>query len=706
MFSAAAAMAGRPQIDFVHDVAPVLSRLGCNGSACHGKAEGQNGFKLSIFENDPEADYFAIVKQARGRRVMFAAPDASLLLQKAVAEVPHTGGPRTRAGSREYAVLRDWIAGGAPFRVAGRSEVKALRMDPAREVMGFNQRRPLRVIASYSDGREEDVTWLAMFHSNNTGLADADENGVVLTGAAVGQATLMARFSGQTATFQATIPRPGARVEFPDHAGFNGLDSLVDANLRRMNLSPSAVADDAEFLRRVYLDIIGRLPTAAEARAFLAEASEGKCARLVETLLAAPEYAAFWALKWADLLRVDRLALSPEEAFAYYSWIRDAVAANKPLDAFARELLTAEGPLKEQPAGYFYKVAKKSGEMAASASQVLLGVRITCAECHQHPYDRWTQRDYHGMRGFFEQIKYKKLADGEALVAEGNPVINHPRTKEVVHPYALGTAMPEKVSEGDRRHALAEWLIAPENPWFARNLANRLWAHFLGRGVIEPVDDLRSTNPPSNPELLDALARHLVEQRFDAKALIRFITASRTYQLASQPNETNAGDEQNFSRALFRRLPAEVLMDAVCDVTGVPEKFAGVPLGSRAVELWDSQQQHYFLKLFGRPMRATACDCERSTGASISQALHLMNSPALQAKLAHGGGAIARLVANHADDGDLVDELYLASFSRFPSKEEKSNAGQHLAAHSGQRRQAAEDLAWSLLNSLEFVFNH
>ena len=698
--------AGPAGVDFSHDVAPLLSRFGCNGSACHGKAEGQKGFKLSIFGNDPDEDYRAIVLQSRGRRISVGAPDASLFLQKAVAALPHAGGPRMRADSPEYRVLREWIAGGAQFKIADKSEVTGVRIEPERKVLGFAQREPLRVIASYSDGSEKDVTWLSVFHSNNTGIAEVEESGTVVTGNSVGQAAVMARFHGQIGIFQATIPRPGAPVAGGGEKAFNAIDDLVEQNLRRMNLRASGIADDAEFLRRVSLDVIGRLPTSAEAREFLQDKHEGKRARLVDRLLEMPEYADFWAMKWADLLRVDRQALGQRAAFAYFSWVRDSVAANKPLDQFAREMLTAEGPLTEQPAGYFYKVVKKSGEMAASTSQVFLGIRITCAECHQHPYDRWTQRDYHGMRAFFDQVKTKKLGDDEALVAEGSPQIRHPRTKELLNAHPLGTAMPETTPDGDRRQALATWLVASENPWFARNLANRFWAHFFGRGIIEPVDDVRASNPPSNPELLAALTRQLVDYRFDPKSLIRFITASRTYQTSSHPNETNENDEQNFSRAVFRRLPAEVLMDSVSDVTGVPEKFAGVPVGFRAVQLWDSQQQHYFLKLFGRPARVTACECERSTGASVGQALHLMNSSVIQTKLAHEGGNIARLASGTTDDATLADELYLSFFSRLPTDAEKSNATQHLAAHRATRRQAVEDLAWSMLNSLEFVFNH
>lgn len=692
-------------VDFAHDILPLLSRFGCNASACHGKAEGQNGFKLSVFGTDPQQDREMIVSQSRGRRIMPAAPEESLLLRKASAQVPHAGGPRLKAGSTEYELFRAWIAGGAPYSLPSRSDLAELRIEPSEKIMGFEARQPLRVFARHADGTEEDVTWLAVFHSNNAALAEVDEHGLVTTGASVGQAAIMARYLGRIAIFHATVPRPGPALTTTSGESFNFIDELVSANLRKMNLQASELCDDATFLRRVFLDVIGRLPTPDEARQFLASNETGKRHRLVESLLERPEYADYWALKWADLLRVDRQVLGRAEAHAYYDWIHDAVAANKPLDQFARELLLAEGPLAEQPAGGFYKVAKKPGEMAASISQVFLGVRITCAECHQHPYDRWTQRDYHGMRAFFEQVTYKKLGTEESLVVQGDPKVTHPRTKEPIFAYPLGREMPAETPAGDRRTVLADWLATPENPWFARNFANRIWAHFLGRGIVEPIDDVRATNPPSNPALLEALTKHLVEHRFDAKALIRLITGSRTYQLSSTPNETNEQDAQNFSRAPFRRLPSEVLFDSVCDITGVPEKFAGVPAGTRATQLWDSLQQHYFLKLFGRPARVTACDCERSTGASVAQALHLMNSPNLQQKLSHDGGRIAALAAL-SDDTQVVEELWLACYSRFPEAEEKAHAVRHLASRSNKRRQAVEDLAWSLLNSLEFTFNH
>lgn len=681
---------------------------------------------------------------------MPAAPDQSLLLRKILGAIPHQGGIRIKPDSRAHQRLRDWISSGAPNSIEGRKELTGLAIEPAREVLAFEKRQPLKTVAHYADGSTEDVTWLAEFHANDASMATVDADGLVTIGKSIGQTAVMARYRGKVAVFQALIPRPGESSEFPQRPVQNFIDQLVDANLRRLNLHPSELASDAEYLRRAYLDIIGRLPTASEVRSFLDESqphpaaglqstrpddstanranpttavranrvserdspeslqrpTANKRQQLVESLLLRPEFADYWALKWADLLRVDRLALGHRDAHAYYRWIKSAVAENTPLDQFAAQLLQAAGPMNEQPAGFFFKVGKKPGEMAAMTSQVFLGVRITCAECHQHPYDRWTQRDYHGMSAFFQQVKFKTVGDSQSLTAEGDPVAKHPRTKKPIYAYALGTTMPDASPDGDRRRALADWLTQPDNPWFARNLANRFWSYFLGRGLVEPVDDFRESNPPSNPELLDALAEYLKENKFDARALIRLITSSRTYQLSSRPNQTNAMDEKNFSRAIFRRLPAEVLMDAVSDVTDVPEKFSGVPSGYRAVQLWDSQVQHYFLKLFGRPVRATPCECERASGASISQALHLMNSPGLQAKLNHAGGRISRAVVAMDDDNDLVEDLYLTCFSRYPSHEEKAGAVQYLGTRSGQRRKATEDLVWAMMNSLEFVFNH
>ncbi len=690
---------------FENDIVPLLSRFGCNSSGCHGSAEGQNGFRLSVFGFDPAADYAALVKESRGRRFLPAAPEHSLLLAKASGATAHGGGVRIPRGSAEYETLRGWLSAGAPFGDPKAPRVVSIRVEPSERLLAFRGRRQLRVVARYSDGREADVTAHARFQSNNDALASVSAGGLVTAGETAGEVAVMASFMGAVDTFRAVIPRPEAVADYPKLSENNFIDTLVFRKLRKLNIVPSGLCEDAEFLRRAYLDVIGTLPTSAEARRFLADRRPDRRARLVDELLARPEFADYWALKWADLLRVDRQALGHKRAYAYYRWIRDSLASGKPLDQFAREILTAEGPLEENGPANFYKVVKKPGEAASTLSQVLLGVRIACAECHHHPFDRWSQTDYYGMQAFFAPVGVRGSPRGEFVLASGDPPTKHPRTGETIPPHTLGTS-PAELPKGDRRPALASWLTAPGNPWFARNLANRTWAHFLGRGLVEPVDDVRATNPPSNPELLDALAAHLVKERFDFKQLIRTITASRVYQLSARPNATNEKDELNYSRALFRRVDAEVLLDMVSQVTGVPERFDGVPAGTRAIQLWDSKVPHYFLKLFGRPVRASACECERTHEPGVSQVLHLLNSPALHAKLSHEGGTVARLVRQKADDGELADELYLTFYSRPPTPRERAAAVEYLRSAPGARRQAAEDLAWSLLNSLEFVFNH
>ena len=697
--------AARP-INFERDITPLLSRFGCNASSCHGKAEGQNGFRLSVFGYDAAADHAALVRESRGRRISTGAPAVSLLLRKISGETPHRGGARIPKGTSAYETFRAWIAAGAPLGTSTDARLAGIRIDPPEHLLPANSRLPLRVTAKYTDGTEEDVTHLCVFQSNNESLAQVDLQGVVGSGDLAGQSAVMARFVGAVAASRIIVPRSGPPAKGTAPPPLNFIDPLVDQQLRKLNLASSGLCDDATFLRRAHFDIIGTVPTPAEARTFLADTRPDRRARLVDSLLARPEYADYWALRWADLLRVDRQVLGHKGAFAYYQWIRGALLENRPFDQTARELITAEGPLDETAAGHFYKVAKRPGDMSGMVAQVFLGVRIACAECHQHPYDRWSQRDYYGMQAFFQQVGYKKGAAGECLTAEGSPALAHPRTGEAIHPHPLGSPMPEVAAEGDRRQSLATWLAAPGNPFFSRNLANRMVAHFFGRGLVEPVDDVRATNPPSNPALLEALARHVAETRFDLKQLIRTLTSSRTYQLSSTPNATNERDEQNYSRAFFRRLPAEVLLDAVSQATGVPEKFEGVPAGHRAIQLWDSQVEHYFLKLFGRPQRASACECERSSGSSISQVLHLMNSSELQSKLAHESGTVARLVREQRGDDRLVEELYLTFFCRLPTDPEKAAALRHFESTPSRRRQAAEDLAWGLLNTLEFVHNH
>jgi hypothetical protein len=690
---------------FENDIIPLFSRFGCNSAGCHGKAEGQNGFKLSVFGFDPAADYAALVKEARGRRIFPAAPERSLLLTKVSGGVPHGGGVRIARGSPAYEILRGWVAAGTPFGEASAPQVSSLRVEPHERQMAMNSRQQLRVIARYSDGRDVDVTALARFQVNNEGLAGVSSGGLVTTAESPGDVAVMASFMGAVDLFRVLIPRAERIARYPRLPENNFIDKLVFQKLKKLHILPSELAGDADFLRRVFLDVIGTLPTPAEARRFLADKRADRRSRLVNELLQRPEFADYWALKWADLLRVDRQALGHKRAYAYYRWIRSSLAANKPYDQFVREILTADGPVAENGAANFYKVVPRPGEAASTLSQVFLGVRIACAQCHQHPFDRWSQDDYFGMEAFFMPLSVRQVGREEILLASGAPRTRHPRTGATVFAHALGTRPPRVPPSGDRRPALARWLTAPDNPWFARNLVNRTWAHFLGRGMVEPVDDMRATNPPTNPELLDALAQSFVDSKFDFRKLIRTITASRVYQFSSKPNRTNEGDEQNYSRALFKRIDAEVLLDMVCQTTGIGEKFPGVPAGSRAIQLWDSKVPHYFLKLFGRPERVSACSCERTHEPGVAQVLHLLNSPQIHAKISHAGGTVARLVKQKKENAALAEELYLTFYSRYPTAKEKATAVDYLK-ESDNRREAAEDLAWSMLNSLEFIFNH
>ncbi|HEY1192304.1 MAG TPA: DUF1549 domain-containing protein [Gemmata sp.] len=675
-------------LHFENDILPIMGRYGCNSSGCHGKAEGQGGFKLSVFASDSDADYAAITKEGRGRRVLPAAPDESLMLRKGSGRVAHGGGTKLPATNDDYKVLRDWIAAGMPVGAPGAPRVIGLRVAPTERVMGQNAEQQLQVFAKYSNGTEKDVTKHTRFQSNTEAVAAVSATGTVTTHDVPGEAAVMAAYLGEVGLFRVLVPRPG-EPEKNTLPQFNFIDKLVDAKLAKLNVVPSGLCDDADFLRRVYLDLTGTLPAPDDARAFLASTENDKRSKLVESLLARPAFADLWALRWADLLRVDRQPLGHQRAHLYYKWIRGSIAANKPFDRFARELVTAEGPINEVGPANFFKVVTKPGEVAGTISQVFLGVRITCAECHHHPFDRWKQADYYGMSAFF---------------ATGSTT--HPRTKKEVFAYALGDDMPDANPAGDRRLALAEWMMRPDNAFFARNLANRVWAWTLGHGLVEPVDDVRATNPPSNPELLDALAKYLVENSYDVRKLVVLITSSRVYQTSAAPNATNEKDERNFSRAYFKRPDAEVLLDMISQSLGVPEKFQGSPGITRAVQLWDSKARSDFLKLFGRPNRVTACECERTREPSVSQVLNLLNSPDIQAKLTHEAGTVARLVRTHIDDARLIEELYLTFFARFPTSNETKVGVAHLRKYADNRRGAAEDLAWALMNSTEFLFNH
>jgi len=560
------------------------------------------------------------------------------------------------------------------------------------------------VTAIDAAGVRRCVTTEAEYSSNAATIADVDGRGLVTASDVPGEAAILVRYMGQVAVCRVALPRPGVAFTRPPEHNF--IDKHVWDKLAALGIPPSELADDATYLRRAYLDCIGTLPTADEARTFLELTEADKRQRLAAELLERPEYADYWTMRWADILRVDKDAILPQGAVAMTRWLRRQLSENRPYDEWAREIITAQGDSGAEGPAAFYKALATPELLSRSVSQVFLGVRIECAQCHHHPFERWGQEDYFALAGFFTGVTRKPLpGGGEAILANGGTDLNHPRTNQPVPTRALGAAAVDLTGVSDRRRALADWMTAADNPFFARSAANRLWAHYFGRGLVEPLDDLRATNPAVNEPLLDALAAHLRETGYDLRAFTRTLLASRTYQLASQPNAENDSDEQNFSHAVAKVLPAEVLLDALCQATGVPEKFNGWPAGYRAVEVWDNRMPSYFFRIFGRPVRASVCECERSGEPSIAQALHLMNSPEVIDKIQHRRGLARRLAESDLPAEGVIDALCLATLSRHPQSEEAALLAEAFA-QSENRRAAAEDILWALLNSKEFLYNH
>ncbi len=699
------AFAAPRRVSFRNEIIPLLTKARCNSGGCHGKAEGQNGFMLSIFGYDAEGDYAALTQEGRGRRVQIATPDRSLLFLKGSARMPHGGGRRIAPGVYQDQLLLRWIAEGATFATddEGDALTIGIEIEPKEHILLAGETQQIQVTAIDATGRRRCVTTEAEFESNAEFIAVVDPRGLVEAGTTPGEAVILVRYLGHVSSCRITLPRPG--VTFPRPAEANFVDRLVWDKLQRLGIEPSEPCDDATFLRRVSLDTIGTLPTAEEARAFLEDASPDKRARLVDALLARPEYVDYWSMRWLDILRADQLAVTPQGTVAMQRWLKRHFAENRPYDQFARELLTVQGNTSAEGPGAFYKVVKDPQEAAESISQLLLGVRIECAKCHHHPSERWTQADHVGFANFFTGVTLKNLPNGEqAIVAQGGKDLPHPRTGELVSTQALGAEAADLTGVTDRRQVLADWMTSPENPFFARAIANRLWTHYFGRGLVEPMDDLRETNPATNEPLLQALAQHLHEVRFDLKAFTRTLLNSRVYQLDSAAKPGNADDVQNFSHAYFKSLPAEVLLDAICQVTGVPEEFNGWPVGYRAIQVWDNRMPSYFFTIFGRPVRASVCECERSSEPSIAQALHLLNAPEITSKLTHRKGRIRQLADSPRTPTEIIDDLYLTALSRFPTNDERTLVLPIFGEL--ERREAAEDLLWAILNTREFVFNH
>ena len=708
----AAAPADRP-VTFERDVQPALTRAGCNAGACHGKARGQDGFALSLLAFDPDYDYRAIVKEGFGRRVSTADPGNSLLLLKATGEVPHGGGSRLTKGSPKYDLIRRWVAAGAPRTPKDAPTLARVTLDPARVVAAFGQEMSLRVVAHYSDGSEQDVTDLASYQSNESGYAAVTADGIIRAGRVAGEAAITARFRDKFAVAHVLIPLPGAvdPAVYADLPRRNFIDGHVWDKLRSLGLTPSAPATDATFHRRMFLDVIGRLPTPDETRAYLADADPTKRDVLIDRLLARPEYADFWAGKWADLLRPNPYHVGIKATLNYDAWIRDQFRRNRPYDEFVQELLTASGSTFRDGAAVFYRNRRDPAEIAPMVSQLFLGVRLDCAKCHQHPSEKWGQRDFYGFAAFFARVGRKgqgisaPISGGEEVIYPGSSgAVKHPLTDEPLPPTPLLGTPVEVTADTDPRRVLADWVTGPGNPYFAKVIVNRVWADLMGRGLVEPVDDLRDTNPPTNPALIDALAADFRASGHDLKKLIRRITTSHVYGLSSIPTGRNVGDTRNYSRHYRRRPRAEVLLDAVSDVTGVPERFDAVPPGSRAVEAWTVRFDSKFLDSFGRPDPNQDPPCERTAETTVVQALHLMNAPGLNAKITADAGRAAKLAAGKGSAADIVDELYLAVYGRFPTADESAACVARFAKPKADRRAATEDLMWALVNSPEFLF--
>jgi len=703
-------------INFANQIVPIFTKASCNSGGCHGKSGGQNGFRLSLLGFEPGEDYEHLVNESRGRRLFPASPENSLLLTKGVASVPHGGGKRLELDSDDYRLLLRWIAQGMPYGKPTDPTIARIEVSPSKRRMALDGEQQVAVRAVYTDGSVQDVTRSALFEPNEKSIAKVSEEGYVSMLGQPGDVAVMVRYLGKAAVFNATVPLGAPVGELPEPANY--VDKLVFHKLREMGMPPSGMADDATFLRRVTLDIAGRLPTAEEAKQFLADQSPGKRARWVDVLLETPEYADFFAGKWSALLRNKRgTAKDAPMNFAFYSWLSDSFRENKPFDRIASEVIAASGSIEDNPPVAWYKQVKEPQQQLEDTAQLFLGTRLQCAQCHHHPFEKWSQNDYYSFSAFFSQVRFK--GTDTLLHRRGAAVATNKKTRLPVKPAALGSGPMEIAPDEDPRMRLVSWMRDKENPFFAKTLVNRYWKHFFNRGLVEPEDDMRDTNPPSNPELLDAVARRFVDSGFDVKTVIRDLVNSKTYQLSAIPNEHNQSDRQNFSRFFPKRLPAEVLYDGLNTVTRSSAGFAGVPAETKAISLPDNSfnKDSYFLTVFGRPESSSACECERSQDASIAQALHLLNAKGIQEKLSSSKGSAALWAADTRKDEEVLQELYLTAYARNPSPEEVAVAKAHIAkprkgadgnalAPQAARQQAYEDILWVVLNTKEFLFNH
>ena len=714
-------------INFANQIVPIFSKFGCNSGGCHGKISGQNGFRLSLFGFEPELDYTTLVKENRGRRVSPSAPDRSLLLLKVLGEVPHGGGKRIEPGSDEHKALRRWIASGTPLGSESDPQVTRISVYPEHRITTRQNKAQFAVYAHYSDGAVEDVTRRAQYDSNDQEIAVVEPSGLARTLALSGEAAIMARYQGKVSVFRITVP-----LGVPAPAWKFEPKTVVDANTvpkwKELGIVPSELCTDEQYVRRVYLDITGTLPTPNQVKSFLAEKDPAKRDKLIDALLETPEYAYYFANKWADVLRVRRANGNNQQGqnrafgtFVFHDWIRESMASDRPYDEFVRSIIGAIGDETKCPPTVWYKDIQTPDQFVDNLSQVFLGTRMQCAQCHHHPYEKWTQDDYWGLAAYSSRLGRKNIQvpglsgqqqqqqQRQVLFTKSNGNVINKRTNRTAVIKPLDGEALELDGDVDPRHKLVDWMVDPKNPFFAKAVVNRYWAHFFSRGIVDPIDDMRVTNPPSNPELLDALAKDLIDHKFSLKHLVRTICKSRTYQLSAEPNEFNKHDKQNYARYYPRRMGAEVMFDAVAQVTQSPSKFNGLPedkhAPTRAIMLPDESFQSYFLDVFGRPQRLSPCECERVTEANLAQVLHLLNSEEVQQKLARSGGLADTMTKDARPDAEKVEEMFVWCIGRKPSAANLEKALAVIERNKANKKLAYEDILWSLINTKAFQFN-
>ena len=706
----AAAIPGLAEVSYVKDVQPIFNKVGCTSGPCHGGAKGKNGFKMSLRGYDPEFDFRAVMTDLSGRRINRTEPAQSLILLKPTMEIPHGGGVRLEQNSPYYKTILQWLSEGAAYGDPVSSQVTKLDVDPPE----FFAQKPgpsqqLKVVAHYADGSSRDVTGLALYNSSIPTTAEISEDGVIKT-LRKGEAAMLVRYEGRLSVINVTALSDKQGFQWKPVPEFNYIDTLVNEKMQRLHLLPSELTTDAEFLRRVSLDLTGLPPTPEEVRAFLNDKTENRKKRtaMIDKLMARPEFVNHWSVKWGDLLQVNRTKLGDKGMWAFRDWIREALAENKPYDKMVRELVTAKGSTFQNPPANFLRFTKEPKLAMETTTQLFLGVRMVCAQCHDHPFEKWTQNQYFSLAAFFAGVGTKPGSDSEEEIVfekRDGAEVTHPKDGRVMTAKFLFGSEKSGVHEVGLRESLAEWLTSKDNPFFAQAMANRMWSYFFGHGIIDPVDDIRASNPPSNPKLLAALTKDFSDSNFDLKHLIRTIVSSRTYQLGFKPNEWNADDELNFSKALPRRLSAEELFDGVNIAAGTKVQLKELPEESKAQDFPDPHVgQGGFLDVFGRPERQTSCECERRSDVSLVQALNLLNGSTIADAIADSRGRVSKLLLGGKTDRQIVEELYLSSLNRMPETAELDYAQTYLG-RGGSRAERAQDLLWALLNSNGFLFN-